>query len=62
VHVETSGAINSLHRRLALKMQVRAMPLFTTDDHPNTLAAADTDGNHLWIMLHNLGDVGGATH
>jgi len=45
-----------------LKMQVRAMPLFTTDDHPNTLAAAGTDVNHLWIMLHNLGDVGGATH
>lgn len=39
--------------------QVRSMPLFSARDHPNTLAAADADGQHLWVVLHNLGDVSG---
>jgi outer membrane protein assembly factor BamB len=33
------------------------MPLFSEHDHPNTLAAADGDGHHLWVLLHNLGEV-----
>jgi hypothetical protein len=35
------------------------MPLFTEQDHPNTLAAVGNDSNHLWVLLHNLGDVSG---
>jgi hypothetical protein len=37
--------------------QVREMPLFSTKDHPNTVAAAGNDTNHLWVLLHNLGEV-----
>lgn len=40
-------------------LQVRSMPLFTEQDHPNTLAAVGADANHLWVLLHNLGDVSG---
>ena len=31
------------------------MPLFTSKDHPNTLAPMAP--NNLLVMLHNLGDV-----
>jgi len=37
---------------------MRSMPLFSEADHPNTLAAADNEGLHLWVLLHNLGEVG----
>lgn len=33
------------------------MPLFSERDHPNTLAAVAGEPNHLWVLLHNLGDV-----
>lgn len=36
---------------------MRAMPLFSERDHPNTLAAVAGEPDHLWVLLHNLGDV-----
>lgn len=49
--------------RCARGLQVRSLPLFSVRNHPNTLAAADADGQHLWVVLHNLGDVsGGGAH
>lgn len=39
-------------------LQLRSMPLFSIKDHPNTLAAGGTnDTHHLWVLLHNLGEV-----
>lgn len=35
------------------------MPLFSERDHPNTLAAVAGEPDHLWVLLHNLGDVSG---
>jgi hypothetical protein len=37
--------------------QVRSMLLFSQKDHPNTLAAVAGEPDHLWVLLHNLGDV-----
>ena len=37
-------------------MQLRVMPLFSTREHPNTLAPLAP--GELWVMLHNLGEVG----
>lgn len=34
------------------------MPLFSDKDHPNTLAAVIGDPDHIWVLLHNLGEVG----
>jgi hypothetical protein len=33
------------------------MPLFSDKDHPNTLAAVSGDPDHIWVLLHNLGEV-----
>lgn len=51
-------------RRLVLRaaVQVRRMPLFSSRDHPNTLAALTGDGHHIWVLLHNLGQVRDSTH
>eukprot|EP00775_Hariotina_reticulata_P013388 gene13388-13515_t len=56
VYVCSTGDGSILQLSYPSMTLVQVLPLFTTKDHPNTLAAASADGNHLWIMLHNLGE------
>ncbi len=39
-------------------LQLRRLQLFSSQDHPNTLAPINDD--ELWVVLHKLGEVGAA--